>query len=356
MRFSVSPGVRSLSIFPAVSEKELLHKYNLKRLIKMASNENCYGPSPLAIAAVKKATLKINRYPDVYGAVLKEKLAFRQHVSPAQIVLGNGSTELIEMIAKTFLQPNEKCLTAQETFPVYRMAANSINAICVTVALKKDRYDLQGILDAVDSNTRLIFIANPNNPTGTAHGPRDLQDFLSRVPPNVLVVLDEAYREYASGQVDVLSPAENLIVLRTFSKVYGLAGLRIGYAVCSPEVASHLNRVSLPYSVNLIGQIAATAALEDQEHVTSCVEKNRQQRELVENEFLSRGYHFVPSETNFILLNTAQPLSVYEKLLQKGILVAPVQQYHVPDGIRITFGLPAENQTLLETLAAISWV
>jgi histidinol-phosphate aminotransferase len=354
MRFSVSPGVLSLSLLPAVNEKQLMQKYNLQRLIKMASNENCYGASPHAIAAIKDAVSKIHRYPDVYGAELKEKLAIRRNVNPAQIVLGNGSTELVGMIAKTFLQAKEKCLTARETFPVYRMAANSINAICAAVPAKDDRYDLQGILDAIDSNTRLIFIANPNNPTGTALPTSDLQSFLARIPANVLIVLDEAYREYATETVDLPSLPENCIVLRTFSKVYGLAGLRIGYAICSPEVASHLNKVSLPYGVNLIGQIAALAALEDQEHVASCVKKNLQQRTLVQAEFLLRGYKFVSSQTNFILLKVAEPQFLYEKLLQKELLVAQTQPYHVPDGIRITLGLPEENQALLEALAEIN--
>jgi histidinol-phosphate aminotransferase len=348
MRFSVSPGVRSLSLLPAVNEKQILLKYNLQRLIKMASNENCYGPSPNVIAAVEEAASRIHRYPDVYGAELKEKLAIRENVNSAQIVLGNGSTELVEMIVKTFLQPNEKCLTAQETFPVYRMAANFINAVCVEVPLKEDTFDLKGILDAIDSNTRLIFIANPNNPTGTAVETSELNNFLERVPANVLVILDEAYREYRSAPVAVAWRPENLIVLRTFSKVYGLAGLRIGYAVCSPEVASHLSKVALPYGVNLIGQIAALAALQDQQHVANCVEKNRQQRSLLQSEFSSRGYHFVASETNFILLKMADPALAYERLLQKAILVALA-----PGGIRISFGLPEENQILLEALAQI---
>ena len=348
MRFSVSPGVRSLSLLPAISEQELLAKYNLQRLIKMASNENCYGPSPLAVAAVEKALSKIHRYPDVYGAELKEKIAIRQNIDPAQIVLGNGSTELVEMIAKTFLQPGEKCLTAEETFPVYRMAANFVNAVCETVPLKQDTYDLQGILDAIDSNTRLIFIANPNNPTGTVVPAVELQHFLARVPANVLVVLDQAYREYADEPVEFPSQPENLILLRTFSKVYGLAGLRIGYAICATDVASHVNKVSLPYAVNLIGQIAASAALEDQQHVATCVEKNRQQRELLQTEFLLRGYKFVSSQTNFILLKADEHSLVHEGLLQKGILVAMA-----PVGIRVTLGLPEENQILLVALSEI---
>ena len=349
MRFSVSPGVRSLSLLPTVSDTELVQKYNLQRLIKMASNENCYGPSPLVIAAIEEALSKIHRYPDVYGAELKEKLAIRQKVNAAQIVLANGSTELVEMIAKTFLQPGEKCLTAEETFPVYGMAANFVNAVCETVPLTKDTYDLQGILKAIDSNTRLIFIANPNNPTGTALSAGDLQQFLARVPPNVLVVLDQAYREYAKEPVEFPSLPENLILLRTFSKVYGLAGLRIGYAICAQEVASHLNKVSLPYAVNVIGQIGASSALEDQQHVANCVEKNRQQRDVLQNEFRLRGYPFVYSQTNFILLKVTEPSLLRERLLQKGILVAVAAS-----GIRITLGSPEENQVLLEALAEIS--
>ena len=353
MRFLVSSGILSIPIFPVQSEEFLLRKYNLKRLIKMGSNENCYGPSPLVIQALKKGTSSIHRYPEIYGAPLKSRLASFLNVDASQIVLGHGSTELVEMIAKTFLQAGGKCITAKETFPIYQMAVNAVNGICETVPLSQDRYDLEAILRAIETDTRVLFIANPNNPTGTSLPEQDLIRFIDSVPSNVLVVLDEAYREYAGEPSEAMlefGGRSNVILLRTFSKVYGLAGLRIGYAICSPEVAGYLNQAAMPYGINLMAQIAANYALDDQDHVRSCVEKNFQQRERMQNELRARGYRFVPSQSNFILLKVEDPAALCERLLHKGILVAPVSHFHVPDGVRITLGTPEENESLLSVL------
>ena len=353
MRFSVSRGILSLPNFPLQSEEQILRKYNLQRLIKMASNENCYGASQMAIDAVAGASSEFHRYPEVYGAPLKRKLSGMLDLDPSQIVLGNGSTELVEMIAKTFLQPQEKCLTAYETFPIYRLAAHTVNAICETVRLRDYDYDLDGLLAAIGPDTRLIFIANPNNPTGRALKQENLKSFLERVPANVLVVVDEAYREYAPELVDSvgdITEHSNLIVLRTFSKVYGLAGLRIGYASCSKEVASHLNRVALPYGINSLAQSAAIAALDDQAHVKECAAKNFEQRERLQMGFYARGFESVSSVANFILLKVPDPPSLYEKLLQRGILIALVDHFHIRDGVRITVGTAEENSILLDAL------
>lgn len=352
-RFSVSPGIRSLPVYPVPGEEQILRKYKLDRLIKLASNENCYGASPLAVHAVRSAAYSLHRYPEVYGAPLKAKLAQSLQLQPLQIILGNGSTELVEIITRTFLQPGEKSVTALETFPIYEMAVTAMNGISQGVPLRDHRYDLEAMLQAIDRNTRIVFIANPNNPTGTALPRQDLVSFLERVPANVIVVLDEAYREYAGLPGDpVLDIARhpNLIVLRTFSKIYGLAGLRIGYAVCSEEVSDSLNRATMPYSVNLLAQLAAAAALEDQTHVTECAAKNAEQREKLQQEFSSRSYVYVPTSANFILLKSTDPAALCESLLQKGILVAAVPHFHVPDGVRITLGTPEENELLLDAL------
>ncbi len=353
MRFSVSPGILSLPNFPLQSEEQLLRKYNLQRLIKMASNENCYGASPMAIEVLTDSSSELHRYPEVHGAPLKRKLSEMLNLDPAQIVLGNGSTQVVEMIAKTFLQPQEKCLTAYETFPIYRMAAHTVNGVCETVRLAGHDYDLDGLLKAIHPDTRLIFIANPNNPTGRVLKREDLQNFLDRVPANVLVVVDEAYREYAPVGVDSvgdIAEHSNLIVLRTFSKVYGLAGLRIGYAACSAEAASHLNRVALPYGLNSLAQSVAMVALDDQAHVKACVTKNFQQRERMQMEFSARGLEYIPSVANFILLKVPDPPALYERLLQRGILVALVDHFQVRDAVRITLGTPEENSILLDAL------
>jgi histidinol-phosphate aminotransferase len=353
MRFSVSSGIQSIPIFPVQSEELLLRKYKLKHLIKMGSNENCYGPSPVVIQTLQDAASGIHRYPEVYGAPLKSRLASFLRVEASQIVLGNGSTELVEMIAKTFLQTGGKCITARETFPIYQMAVSAVNAVCETVPLHQDQYDLDAIRGAIGHDTKVLFIANPNNPTGAALPEKDLIRFIDSVPSNILVVLDEAYREYAGGSSDTVLDFEgraNVILLRTFSKVYGLAGLRIGYAVCSPEVAGYLSRAGMPYGINFMAQLAAISALEDQDHVRSCVKKNDEQRERMQKEFLARGYSFVQSRSNFILLRVKDPAALCERLLQNGILVAPVSHFHVPDGVRITLGTPQENEILLSVL------
>ena len=353
MRFPLSPGVLSQQIWPARSEAEILRKYNLRRLIKMASNENCYGPSLLVTEAITEVSP--NRYPDIHAAPLQEMLAEKLGVSPEQILCGNGSSEVILMIAQTYLQSGKNCVTALETFPVYRRAVSIMDATLTAVPLKNDRYDLQGILDAIQPETRLIFIANPNNPTGTCVDPADLRKFLSAVTTNTLVVLDEAYREYVDqpeDSLELLRQFRNLIVLRTFSKVYGLAGLRIGYAVSSPEIIFDLNRVRLPYAVSIVAERAACAALQDQNHVQGCVMRNREQRDLLQSEFRARGYSFIPSQTNFILLKTPESLKICEALLQKGILVAPMHLFHLPEAIRITLGTEEENQILLNELTS----
>ena len=322
----------------------------------MASNENCYGPSPLAKEAAARMSSALHRYPEAYSDALRKELASSLNLDPEQIVPGNGSTELIERIAKVFLGPEKKCLTALETFPIYRMAVAEANAICEFVPLLDHRFDLEGMLQAIQSDVSLVVIANPNNPTGTALSREDLQQFLKRVPSNVIVVADEAYREYASIPVDSCGDVRehpNLIVLRTFSKVYGLAGLRLGYAICSKEVAEYLHRAAPPYLVNTIAQPVAIAGLKDSSYMVECQRKNSEQRERVQNEFLSRGYSFTPSHTNFILLKAQDPPAVCEGLLRKGILVAHVRSFHVPDGIRITLGTAEENDLMLEALSAL---
>ena len=352
MSFRVSPSIRSIPVFPSQTNEQLLRKYNLEGLIQMAANENCYGPSTKALEAIRTAPDDLHRYPNAYAAQLKIRIAESCRVEPSQIVIGNGSTELIQMIAKTFVQPGENCITARQTFPIYEMAVSAVNAICRTVPLRDDRFDPDALLSAIDDETRVLWIANPNNPTGTTIAEEDLLRFLKRVPSNILVVLDEAYREYADApdRVSYIAGHENLILLRTFSKIHGLAALRIGYAIASPVVAEDLSRVAAPYSVNGIGQMAAMAALDDFNHCAVSVRKNAEQRQLVQQEFAQRRYKFIPSETNFVLLLVPEPVQLLEGLLREGILVAHVSHFHMPDGIRITLGLPDENEKLLRIL------
>jgi len=350
MRFPLSSGVLSLDVWPSRTEDEILRKFNLSHLVKMASNENCYGPSPRVYEAIR--SVNAHRYPGLYGTPLKEAIAEKLGVSSVQVILGNGSSEIIMMIAQTYLQPHLDCVTALETFPVYQRAAAAMDAGCVCVPLKSDRYDLERMLEVIDSQTRVIFVANPNNPTGACLKENELKVFLDAVPANVFVVLDEAYKEYEDVPIDTIQwPAhyKNLILLRTFSKAYGLAGLRIGYAVSSVENIADLHRVRLPYSVSLVAQQAAIAALQDQDHVRHCVERNRQQRKRLQEEFSNRGYSFVPSQANFVLLK----MEVAEALLKSGILVAPMEMFHMPGAVRITLGTAEENKALLDAMRSL---
>jgi histidinol-phosphate aminotransferase len=346
----LSQGIHSLKVWPVLTEDEILRKYGLPRLIKMASNENCYGPSPTVQDALRN--LQTNRYPDLHGTGLRDAIAQKFDVSRAQVLVGNGSSEIIQMIAMTYLAPGQECLTALETFPMYSRTAAAVDARCICVPLKSDAYDLQSMLERIHSGTSVIFIANPNNPTGTCVDKAELKKFISAVPANVLVVLDEAYRDYQDGPPDSLTwlaDHENLLLLRTFSKVYGLAGLRVGYGIGSEEIIQNLHRVRLPYTVSVPAMVAGIAALHDDQHVANCVQWNREQREMLQQEFAKRGYDFVPSQGNFVLLKK----DVAEQLLKKGILVAPLAMFQMPNAVRITLGTPDENQQLLQLLNAL---
>jgi len=280
---------------------------------------------------------------------LKEAIARKFGVLLSQILVGNGSSEIIQMIAQTYLASGQQGLTALETFPVYFRAAAVMDATCVRVPLKADAYDLPAMLASVNSSTRIIFVANPNNPTGACADKSELRKFISSVPSNVLVVLDEAYKEYEDEPEDTvawLSEHPNLLLLRTFSKVHGLAGLRIGYAIASVEIINDLDRVRLPYTVSVPAQVAALAALQDDDHVRRCASMNREQRISLQQEFARRGYEFVPSQANFILLKR----DIAEDLLKKGILVAALGLFQMPNAVRITLGTREENAELLKAL------
>ncbi len=353
MRFPVSSGHGSLSPFTEPREEEILARYNLQRLIKMSSNENCYGASPDALAVMHHALQAPHRYPDIDGFSLRRACAGKSGVSPSQIIQGNGSSDLIQMIVRTFLQGDDVGLTAEETFPIYKTACMAMNRTCCTVPLTDDTYDLEKMAAAVTTDTRIIFIANPNNPTGTIVPQKRLLEFIEFLPSNVLVVVDEAYREYVDppeheGLLSYLPVYPNLVVLRTFSKVYGLAGLRIGVAYAAEEIIRDLDRIRLPYCVNSSGLAAAIAALNDEQHVSRCVALNREQRHILLEGLRAQGLQAVPSQANFVLIRVKDAAAFCESLLQKGFLVAPMSRFGLPNGVRITLGTPEENTALLQ--------
>ena len=327
------------------------------RAVKLASNENPLGPSPLAVEAARKALAESNRYPDGSGFYLREKLAGRLGVPPANIILANGSTELIDMTARSILRESEMGITAQGSFPMYTISIRAAGANLVETPLKDFTFDLDTILSVITPATKLIFIANPNNPTGTMFTADEFERFLARVPDGLLVVLDEAYFEYVerpnySRSIELVRRGTNLLVLRTFSKVYGLAGLRIGYGIGPAELLAEMNKVRAPFNTSGVAQAAALAALDDAEHVRRSVESNRAGLAQLSRGLERMGVQFVPSAANFLLVNFGGDAQIVaDELLRQGVIVRPMRWMGFPNAIRVTVGTKEENNRFLDALA-----
>lgn len=354
LRFRVPANILQIEPYkPGKPEEELKRELGVSRVIKMSSNENALGPSPLALEAIKKEASKTHRYPDGSGYYLRQALSEKFKVRFSNLILGNGSTDLVEIIARTYLEPQSNTVTADQSFIMYKIATLAMNANCNPVPTKNYAYDLEAILRVINQNTRIIFIANPNNPTGTMISKVEMDHFLNSVPANVLVVLDEAYIDYVDREdfpngLSYLEKFPNVIVLRTFSKVYGLAGIRIGYGIACEEIINDLNRVRSPFNTNVLAQAAALAALQDTEHVRKSKESARQELAFLEEEFVKMNVPFVPSVTNFIFLPILNAVKIYELLLREGIIVRPMQSFNLQEGLRITLGRHEENVAFLE--------
>jgi histidinol-phosphate aminotransferase len=327
-------------------------------IVKLASNENPFGMSPPSRQAI--ATLQGNpsRYPDSDSVSLREALASHLALDPAHILVAAGSSELILLAARAFLDSDRAAIMSQYSFISYGLAVRSVGAEAIAVPAADWGHDLQRMLAAIDKRVRVVFVASPNNPTGTMLAKADIERFIAAVPPDVLVVLDEAYREFTrpKDQPDVaqlLRRHGNLLVLRTFSKVYGLAGLRVGYGLGSAELIGFLKRLQLPFSVTVDAQCAAAAALSDQQFVEQCVESNRAERNRMCAALESRGIRYVPSFGNFVLLNVGDGPRVFRSLLERGIVVRPVANYGLREWIRVSVGLPQENDAFLRELHAV---
>ena len=324
-------------------------------IIKLASNENPLGVSPLAMQAMQAALADIARYPDGNGFELKQALAQRYGVDTAQIVLGNGSNDVLELAARTFLTPQLAAIYSQHAFVVYPLATQAMGAAGIEVPAREFAHDLKAMLAAITPRTRIIFLANPNNPTGTLIGSSDLHAFLRAVPRDVFVVLDEAYNEYIpealrSASVAWLAEFPNLIVTRTFSKAYGLAGLRVGYAFAHPGVADLMNRVRQPFNVNSISLAAAAAGLGDHEFVRRSFDLNQAGMRSVTTGLAKLGLAFIPSAGNFVSFKMKDAAGVYHRLLKRGVIVRPIAGYGMPDYLRVSIGLESENARFLEAL------
>jgi histidinol-phosphate aminotransferase len=325
-------------------------------VIKLASNENPFGPSPMAAAAAKRAIDQGQLYPDGGCYALRNRLAKFHGLQPDQFVIGNGSNEVIEFLGHVFLGPGDEVVMGQPEFVVYSLVALLFGAKPVEVPLVNYRNDLTALARAVTLRTKLVIVASPNNPTGTANSERDLLDFVRSLPSTVICVVDEAYTDFADSPPDIrplIKEGRNLIGLRTFSKVYGLASLRVGYGYASAELAKLLDRVRQPFNVNAVAQAAAVAALDDQKFARTCVEETRKGLRRLEAGFTALGLEYIPSQANFILAKVGNGSRIFEALQRRGVIVRPVANYGLPEWIRVTAGTADQNERLLKELAAV---
>ena len=361
-----APGIRRLAPYvPGKPPEELERELGITGSIKLASNENPLGPGPQARAAMTAAIAGVGMYPDGSGHALRSRLAHRHQVAIGQVTLGNGSNDVLVLLAATFLAPGLDAVYSQYAFAVYPIAVQAAGAGArVAAAHPTDRamplgHDPDAMLAMVGPKTRIVFLANPNNPTGTWLTEPELRSLLRAVPPEVIVVLDEAYHEYSqeAGVPDAtawLADHPNLVVVRTFSKAYGLAGLRVGYALSHPDVAELLNRVRQPFNVSVVGLAAAAAALDDSEHVAATVALNRQGLQRLREGLGGLGIGVLPSAANFVLCDVGRPAAaVNDALLRRGVIVRPVANYGLPNHLRISTGTADQNERVIAAMRAV---
>jgi histidinol-phosphate aminotransferase len=350
-------GLRGLQPYvPGKPVEELERDYGIAGAIKLASNENPLGPSDKVLSAINACAPELNRYPDGNGWYLKQVLARHLGVDEDCLTLGNGSNDILVMLAEVFLTPETSAVYSEYAFLIYPLVVQAAGATALVASANAAEeqqplgHNLDAMLASVRDDTRLIFVANPNNPTGTWVDGDTLRRFLDRVPSTVIVVLDEAYYEYASGEgypetIAWLERYPNLVITRTFSKAYGLAGLRLGYSVCDPRIADLLNRLRQPFNVNSMALAAALAALADTEHLDQSRTLNENALVLLQQELRDLGYAVIPSRANFVLLRIGEEAAAcYEYLLRQGVIVRPVANYGLPDYLRVSTGLPDEME------------
>src|SRR5512142_507688 len=351
------PYIRAIAAYqPGKPISELERELGISGIVKLASNENPLGASPAAVAAMHEAIKTIALYPDGNGFELKEALSRRYGVPHAHIVLGNGSNDMLELAARAFLTVGDKAVYSAHAFAVYPLAIQAVGATGIRVPAINFGHDLSAMLKAaIEHRAKLVFIANPNNPTGTFLSAADLREFMRALPPEVLVVLDEAYNEYLPEEcrydsVPWLKDFPNLIISRTFSKAYGLAGLRVGYALAHEQVTDMLNRVRQPFNVNSVAQAAAVAALRDVSFVKKTFELNQRGMVQITDGLTRLGLEYIPSFGNFVAFRIGNATAMYRRLLELGVIVRPIANYDMADWLRVSIGLESENAKFLAAL------
>ena len=350
----INPGIESINPYePGKSIEEVMEKYNLKEIIKLASNENSLGPSPKVLKVINNFK-DIHLYPDGDGIKLKSKISEIEGINSDQIILGNGSNEILEIISQTFLSPNTESIFSKHAFVVYKLASKVRGSKFHEVDACQWGHDLNGFLEKINDKTRLIFIANPNNPTGTYLSHENTLEFLNKVPKKILVVIDLAYFEYvtASDYIkthEILDKFPNVIFTKSFSKIHGLSALRIGYGFGNETLIEIMNRVRQPFNVNSVAQNAAIESLSDQEYLKESINQNTKERLYLYKSLESMSVDYIPSQGNFICIDTkSSGKEIFESLMKKGVIVRPIDLYEMPTHIRVTIGNRTENNIFLE--------
>lgn len=353
----VRESIKDLSPYiPGKQVEEVVKEFGVGKVIKLASNENPFGPSPKALEAVSKNALSSSVYPDQHHILLREEIAKKYGISKGSIIVGNGSDEIMLIAAETFLSAGEEILISRNTFSMYEFAGKIMDGRVKYVDLKDHTYDLDGFLAAIGSSTKMIFLCNPNNPTGTIFTKKQLEKFLNDVPERVIVVLDEAYGDYCDSPdypkgFDLVKGGNNLIVLRTFSKIYGLAGLRIGYGVANEQVIKYMNMAKMPFNVNRLGQAAAAAALNDDDFKNMCIENNKIGKEYLYRELDGLGLKYLKTQANFIFIEFNKSADkIFLDLLKQGVIVRPLASFGFSNAIRVTVGTPDQNKIFINAL------
>ena len=353
-----NPQLRDLAVYePGKPIEETARELGVdpSAIIKLASNENPLGPSPKALEAMRAALENAHLYPDGSGFYLTKSIAAKLGVTPENVILGNGSNEVIEFLGHAFLNPGD-VITCRYAFIIYKLLATAFSVRTIETPSPDFQQNLEATLEAITPKTRLIFIPNPNNPTGTLVSQRAIDHFMSRVPDSIVVIFDEAYFEFLDHSPDTLRfvrQGRNVIVLRTFSKIHGLAGLRIGYAVAPPEIIQVLHKTRQPFNVNSIAQAGALAALDDEGHLRETKRVVDEGRAYLQQQFTEMRIRFVPAVANFVMVNVGDGYAVFEKLLKRKIIVRPLKGYGLPDWVRISVGTMEENRKLIAALREV---
>ena len=359
IKVNVSSHIKSIKPYEGgLPIEEVARELNIPEqdIVKLASNENPLGISPFAKKAIEKSLIDIERYPDGNGFYLKRAISKKYKLQSSEIILGNGSNDVLELVARPFLSKNDEAIYSEHAFAVYPLVVKAVGAEGIEVRAKNFSHDLDAMLDSIKSNTKIIFIANPNNPTGSFIGRAEILKFLDKVPEDIIVLLDQAYFDYSSFEdsdvdFDILNNFPNLVMSRSFSKAYGLAGFRIGYSVSSEDIANYLNRVRQPFNANSLALFAAEQAIEDEEFMNKCLQLNLEQKKVLYKGLESLGFHCLPSKGNFISFDCKEDSTgLFNRLLSQGVIVRTLGVYKMPNFLRVSVGLPEENLIFLEKL------